>query len=894
MTAEALTLSTVDNPVEVLAHLTFLLAEEASAGEFGAVEGYVRALPEGERKALLVRAVEDARTVRDILARRAQRERETQALYETARDLTSLRDVDEVLSAIVDRVRRLLATDSTYIALIDDDTGDAYMRVTSGTVTAPIRSVRQRPGSGVGGRVIATGRPFATTNYLTDPRIHRETQVASAVGEDGVVSIAGVPMKLGQRVIGALFAADRHERIFDQHDIALLTSLAHHASVVIDNARLFGQVGITTEELREAHAQLSAQRHALELAATAHELLMPLALAGADLGEVADTMARLLDGTVALETATDRVAATAPGGVPVEAVFRTGIVVPLRAGGETHGRLYFGRTEPLTETELGTLERAAQTATLLVLLERQTATVEQDLRHELVEDLLGEREPDWDSVHRRAKRFTVLVENEPHVVVVVSGDVPELTAAAECAASRRGGLASEVDGQVVLILPGCDAGAIARAVVAELDSGAAGVTAGGGAHLPADTSAHQTTSADTHVTTGSGMHPTASPRTDATARSGTHLKPSANANETTGTRAYPTANIGTRVTAHSSTDPTSGIGTPLPAGAGAHPHASADTQPTAGTNTRVTPRGSTDPMPNVGTQTTTGTNTQPSTRAGENVTARSGAHPTPSVGTNVTPGTSADPTANVGTRVTAGSSAHPTSGMGTRPPAGAGARSTAADGISKRETTGTGAHLAVGASTGTSAHPTASAHPTPNTGTQVTAGAAGPAHDLRALRAIHRQAQRCHRLLLALGRAGGGAGLDELGVVGVVLDNVGPEQLRRVVRRALGPLVDYDAEHRSALLATVECYFDRGQSPPAAARALGIHVNTLYQRLDRIDHVLGDAAWRDPENTLDLQVALQLYRLMPSPAAPGRGARTSAPSPSTSSAAHRTPPTSAP
>ncbi|MFI5607302.1 helix-turn-helix domain-containing protein [Amycolatopsis sp. NPDC051903] len=648
MTAEILRPSTVDTPVEVLAYLTFLLAEEAPEADFDAVETSLHTLPEGDRKTLLRRAVRDARTVRGILARRAQRERETQALYETARDLTSLRDVDDVLSAIVDRVRRLLATDSTYIALIDDDTGDAYMRVTAGTVTEPIRSVRQRPGSGVGGRVIATGRPFATTNYLADPRIHRETQVASAVGEDGVVSIAGVPMKLGSRVIGALFAADRHERTFDQHDIALLTSLAHHASVVIDNARLFGQVGSTTEELREAHAQLSAQRHALELAATAHELLMPLALAGADLGEVADTMARLLDGTVALETGTDRVAATAPGGIPVEAVFRGGTVVPLRAGGETHGRLYFGRAEPLTETELGTLERAAQTATLLVLLERQTATVEQDLRHELVEDLLGDREPDWASLRRRADRFTILTPGEPHVAVVVSGDAPDLAATAECTATARSGLASEVDGHVVLLLPGCDAGATARAVAADL---------------------------------------------------------------------------------------------------------------------------------------------------------------------------------------------------------------------------------------------------TAKTNTSVTAGAAGPAHDLERLRATHREAVRCHRLLLALGRAGDGMGLDELGVVGVVLEHAGPEQLHRVVRRALGPLLDYDAEHRSALLATVECYFDRGQSPPAAARALGIHVNTLYQRLDRIDRVLDGAGWREPEHTLDLQVALQLYRLMPASPAPARATRTSAPSPSTSSAAHRTPPT---
>ena len=46
------------------------------------------------------------------------------------------------------------------------------------------------------------------------------------------------------------------------------------------------------------------------------------------------------------------------------------------------------------------------------------------------------------------------------------------------------------------------------------------------------------------------------------------------------------------------------------------------------------------------------------------------------------------------------------------------------------------------------------------------------------------------------------------------------------------------------------------------ARALGLHVNTVYQRLERVDQVLGDRAWRGPQGVLELQMALQFHRLL--------------------------------
>ncbi|MFC7657341.1 helix-turn-helix domain-containing protein [Pseudonocardia benzenivorans] len=54
-------------------------------------------------------------------------------------------------------------------------------------------------------------------------------------------------------------------------------------------------------------------------------------------------------------------------------------------------------------------------------------------------------------------------------------------------------------------------------------------------------------------------------------------------------------------------------------------------------------------------------------------------------------------------------------------------------------------------------------------------------------------------------------------------------------------------------------------SPPgrtrAAARTLQVHPNTVYQRLDRIDLVLGHRRWREGEGAVTMQLGLQLHRL---------------------------------
>jgi DNA-binding PucR family transcriptional regulator len=84
-----------------------------------------------------------------------------------------------------------------------------------------------------------------------------------------------------------------------------------------------------------------------------------------------------------------------------------------------------------------------------------------------------------------------------------------------------------------------------------------------------------------------------------------------------------------------------------------------------------------------------------------------------------------------------------------------------------------------------------------------------------------------------------------------------PAPVRRSFRdRVLGPLRDYDAEHRSDLVHTLEVFLECSGSWSRCAVRLHVHVNTLRYRIRRIEELTG----RDLgtfEDRVDLFLALR-------------------------------------
>ncbi|MCX4694663.1 GAF domain-containing protein [Streptomyces sp. NBC_01408] len=485
-----------------------LLADGASAEEFGRPAAEAAEAGAGpEELAALAEATEVALRIRRTLGQHRRREAQLSALFDTAGDLAALRDPDAVLRAIVHRAKLLLGTDVTYLSLNDEAAGDTYMRVTDGSVAAAFQRVRLGMGEGLGGLVAQTARPYATGDYQADTRFHHTAPIDGAVLEEGLRAILGVPLRVGAQVIGVLYAADRTPRTFTPDEVALLSSLADHAAIAIDGARLLEETRAALVDLGSATETIRAQSEAMRRAEQVHDQLTDLVLRGGDATGVAAQIADILDGGILIHDAegaelartgteplppvSPAVAASRAGGraVPVDGTW----VCAVLAGPELLGSIALTGRPDLGDADRLLFERASVVAALLLLLRRSVAQTEDRVRGELLGDLLSPT-GDPGGLAARARRTGVDLGRPQAVFVVHGAEVPRhrlLTAAARAARAHEG-LAGLHHEHVVLVLPARDPGSRAQALAAELGRAAgAEVTVGaagpatGPAALPA-------------------------------------------------------------------------------------------------------------------------------------------------------------------------------------------------------------------------------------------------------------------------------------------------------------------------------------------------------------------------------------------------------------------------
>ncbi|MFF3457507.1 helix-turn-helix domain-containing protein [Streptomyces sp. NPDC002730] len=447
-----------------------LLARGADAEAYDRPALLARASGAGaESLASLEHAKQLALRVRAELEGRRRREAELSALFETAHDLAGLRDLDAVLRAIVQRARSLLGTEVAYLSLNDPAAGDTYMRVTEGSVSARFQQLRLGMGEGLGGLVAQTARPYVTDSYFDDARFEHTRTIDTAVSDEGLVAILGVPLMLGSQVIGVLFAADRRARVFEREQVALLGSFAAHAAVAIDTANLLAETRSALAELERANEIIRDHSGVIERASEVHDRLTEVVLRGGGVHDVAAALSEVLDGTVEF-TDTD-LEATGTDGRAVR--HGQDWVAAVSAGGELLGALVLRNHPELDPVDRRTMERAAMVTSLLLLARRSAHDAEQRVRGELLDDLLDAPDRDPRLLRERAARLQADLD-APHVVLAARIDGPDsgtsgtsdretadrrsadrqrLWSAASHLAATRSGLAAARDGGTVLLLP---------------------------------------------------------------------------------------------------------------------------------------------------------------------------------------------------------------------------------------------------------------------------------------------------------------------------------------------------------------------------------------------------------------------------------------------------------
>ncbi len=268
------------------------LAEERLQQAFDELEGLV-----ADRTAELVSANESLRLE---IAERRQAERTVaaelrkfRALYDLATALTADHTLDENLALVVEESRELLGSDTAYIALRDEATGDVSMRTLSGVRTRAFKELVIPSGSGLGGKVAKTGKGYIVRDYYQEiePLLHETMK-----GE-GLISGIAAPIQIGSNNLGVLYAFNRTVTEFTSSDLDTLSLLGNLAAVEITHKRaqrkleesqqaLEGQVSRRTAELTATNEKLRQEirdRHKAEQALVESERMLANILAASPL-----------------------------------------------------------------------------------------------------------------------------------------------------------------------------------------------------------------------------------------------------------------------------------------------------------------------------------------------------------------------------------------------------------------------------------------------------------------------------------------------------------------------------------------------------------------------------------------------------------------------------------
>lgn len=173
----------------------------------------------------------------DMTARLQRRDVELQTVYQISRDITESLELEQTLQTILQRVRQMVAYDGAEICLYDETT--AFLRVWawagSEHVDLDTRDRVYRLGEGFTGWI----GEHKQSLLIPDVDRHLGQQPVTRQVADGVTfnGYLGVPLLVGQKLVGTLEVVTVATAVLDVHTQQLLETVAPQAAIAIHNAR---------------------------------------------------------------------------------------------------------------------------------------------------------------------------------------------------------------------------------------------------------------------------------------------------------------------------------------------------------------------------------------------------------------------------------------------------------------------------------------------------------------------------------------------------------------------------------------------------------------------------------------------------------------------------------
>jgi phosphoserine phosphatase RsbU/P len=163
-----------------------------------------------------------------------------ETLAEIGREFSSILDLDELLTRVAQLTKRVVDYRTFGILLTDDAAGDLEMKLAV-QYGERARVTRVKLGDGLVGFAALHAQPVLVPDVSKDPRY------IDAVAD--VRSELVIPLLVKDRCIGVFDLESPELSAFDKRHVEILTLLASHAAVAIENARLYEAVRANEERL---------------------------------------------------------------------------------------------------------------------------------------------------------------------------------------------------------------------------------------------------------------------------------------------------------------------------------------------------------------------------------------------------------------------------------------------------------------------------------------------------------------------------------------------------------------------------------------------------------------------------------------------------------------------
>ncbi|MBM6590784.1 GAF domain-containing protein [Brevibacterium sp. RIT 803] len=398
---------------EVSADTVLALLRATSADHTAAIEEIdSRIRAEGLDPRTAQRIIAEARQLQNTHSHLHRRSQELAGLLSSARELVALHDVDTVLQRLVQRAHDLIGTDVTYLSEIEAGTGGMRVRHSVGTVSELFRDLVVPMGKGLASKVVEARAPVWVSRYEEMIEAPRDPGIDAAVEAEGLSSFLGVPMIVGNEILGALFACNRFGHDFTPEQVALLSAFADHATVALNSARLLRNSHQAAEAAETAYRELADHVAQMERANQVHETLTAAVVAGGSIGEIVTTMSRALaHPVIALDARLRRLTADPIDVVSVPAAHKLAAAVAesretghcaeatiddthwitiaiVGADSLTGALIMQAESGSHSAVEYRLLERAAHVAALLSLKRDAVDTARAERRSRILRDLL--------------------------------------------------------------------------------------------------------------------------------------------------------------------------------------------------------------------------------------------------------------------------------------------------------------------------------------------------------------------------------------------------------------------------------------------------------------------------------------------------------------------------